>query len=133
MKSGIISLLIFTLIGPAVGFLIMSSRAENELTGSLGIVVAYVFGGPLAFLAGVVFISILGTVANALNLSRVRYGYGALIGAGSGLLAAAISQFLPVHTDEYLVCGIVAAVCGAIRCMHPIKVDSPSRNNSPEY
>ena len=130
IKSGLISLLIFIVIGPLIGLLIVIGPLIHPFT----IIPAYILGGPVAALTGLIFIAISAAASKGLKLSNIWYGSGAIIGGISGLIAATLSQLLPgkIHNaaDIYLFCGLAGALCGAIRCLFPIDLEKFSRKGS---
>lgn len=124
MRSGIISLLIFVVLGPPVGLIISLYGDFEALLYIAFIIFGYIFGGPIAALSSVFFIISLAVVFRCLGITEINPSFGAVIGGVSGIIAMVFFQFIGGNVFEnielYVICGFSGAICGAVRCFYPI-------------
>lgn len=134
MKSGLISLLVFTVLGPPIGLLIILHGDLEALVHPVFIIPCYIFGGPIAALTGVIFITNLAIALKTFDITDIRLGSGALIGGISGIIAAALFQLVDGNIfktiEIYISCGFTGAICGAIRCFYPIALENRTVGSS---
>lgn len=123
VKSGMISVLVFTIAGPVIGLLVAFHGNPVVLVFPFTIIGAFILGAPAAALAGVVFSLLFVAIIKMFKPEYIWYGSGALIGGIAGLISAFIFQVSTkgAHAGAfYLLCIVAGAACGALRCILPI-------------
>jgi len=133
MKSSIKSILIFSLLGPVIGLLVMFKGSLEALIHPFTLIPAFMFGGPVAVLTGAIFMTLKLITHKTLSVSFLSFWPGAIIGAVSGAIAANISIYFPVKmmqmANMYIFCAVIGAICGAICCI-PIKFNTPQKTSN---
>jgi len=123
MKSGALSILTFTIVGPIIGLLIVFRGSPEALIFPFTLMAAFIMGGPVAALTGVIFVVFQTITVRVSNLTYMWWGMGAILGGAAGITAAIASQLLlsDIHNASriYLFCGVVGAICGAVRYSLP--------------
>jgi hypothetical protein len=123
MKSGALSILIFTIVGPIIGLLILFRGSLEALVFPFTLMAAFMMGGPVAALTGVIFVIFQAITARLSSLTYIWWGMGAILGGAAGITAAIASKLLLSDFNNasniYWFCGVVGAICGAVRYALP--------------
>jgi hypothetical protein len=112
MRSGIISLFIFVVLGPPIGLIISLHGDFEALLYIAFIIFGYIFSGPIAALSSVFFIISLAVVFRCLGIAEINPSFGAVIGGVSGIIAMAFFSSLMVMFLKILSFMLFAVLVG---------------------